>query len=360
VFCARCHREYEDDAVFCPYDGDRLVASRKVESLRARPTRQTGAVLGERYEVRGFIGKGAMARVYLAEDLETHQPVAVKVLDIRSSRGARARERFIRESESANRIGHPNIVKILDTGERSDSAPYIVMEFLFGESLGDLLRREGRVTADMALPVLRQAASGFAAAHRVGIVHRDIKPDNLFLVGEPGDPYAVKILDFGLAKLSEQSGFTASGVAVGTLEYMSPEQTVTDRSDERSDIYGLGVVMFRMFTGQLPFAAKEDADLLAHQLVLPVPPPAGRAEGMDPRVEQVILRAMRKRPENRYRSMDQFHDDIERILGERSGALVAAGKLPREPDVYEPQSAFAKHAARFFYKKLGMTAPKWP
>lgn len=359
MFCPRCHREFADDSLFCHYDGERLGPTRSVESVRIRPTQQRGAILGDRYEVRGFIGKGSMARVYLAEDLTSRQPVAVKVLDVRSTRGQRAKERFLRESGAANRIGDPNIVKILDFGERADGAPYIVMEFLFGEPLGDLLRREGRVVPEVGLPILHQAAMGLAAAHRAGIVHRDVKPDNLYLVGEPGDPYGVKILDFGLAKLTEQSGFTASGVAVGTLEYMSPEQVVTDRSDERSDIYGLGIVMYRMFTGGLPFSAKEDAELLAHQLLLPTPPPSGRVDGLDERIERVILKALRKRPENRYASMQEIVDDLERILGRRDGDLGADAPLAREPDVYQPRSVFARNAARFFYKKLAMDPPSW-
>ena len=359
MFCVRCHREYEQDAIFCAYDGERLVPERHIDFFRGKPTRQVGVILGGRYAVRGYLGKGSMARVYLAEDAKKGEPVAVKVLDMHSTRGIRAKERFVRESQAANRIGHPNIVKLLDHGQRSDGAPYIVMEYLHGESLGDLLRREQRLKEDMALPVLIQAASGLAAAHRVGIVHRDVKPDNLFLVGEPGDPYGVKILDFGLAKLSEESGFTASGVAVGTLEYMSPEQTVTDGSDHRSDVYALGVVMFRLFTGQLPFRAKVDTDLLAHQLIVPMPAPSTLDPDIDPRIEQVIMKATRKRPENRYPTMEEFHADLERLMGDRSGTLLAALPLAHARDIYQARSAFAKHAARFFYKKLSMDPPTW-
>jgi len=359
MFCVRCHRDYEDDAIFCAYDGERLVPQPHIGFFKSKPTRQVGVILGDRYAVKGYLGKGSMARVYLAEDVQTNQAVAIKVLDMHSSRGIRARERFILESRAANRIGHPNIVAIRDFGERHDGAPFIVMEHLFGESLGDLLRRDGRVPADMALPILAQVASGLAAAHRAGIVHRDVKPDNLFLVGEPGDPYGVKILDFGLAKLSEESGFTSSGVAVGTLEYMSPEQVVTDGSDHRSDVYGLGVVMFRMFTGRLPFEDKADTELLAHQLIVPVPPASKLDTSIDPDIEKVILKATRKHPENRYPSMEELYDDIERLMGERRGQLTAAEPFAHDPDVYVPHSAFAKHAAKFFYRKLGVDLPAW-
>jgi serine/threonine protein kinase len=357
MFCPRCHREYEDDSLFCSYDGARLAASRHIDLFHAKPTRHTGEVIAERYAIRGYVGKGSMARVYLAEDLHTHDAVAVKLLDVPTSRGSRAKARFIRESQAANRIGHPNIVKILEVGENVDGAPFIIMEFLHGESLGELLRRDGRVPADMALPVVRQVASGLAEAHRVGVIHRDVKPDNLFLIGEPGDPYAVKILDFGLAKLSEDSGVTASGIAVGTLEYMSPEQVVTDPIDHRSDIYGLGVVMYRIFTGQLPFHAKLDADLLAEQLLLPLPDPKGRVPALSDGISQVIAKATRKRPDNRYESMDHFVDDLDRLLGDKDGELTAAGPVRHHPDEYMPQSAFARHAAGYFYRKIGREVP---
>ena len=357
MFCARCHREYEDDSLFCAYDGERLAASRHISLFKAGATRHAGEVLADRYAIRGYVGKGAMARVYLGEDLHTNEAVALKVLEGTSTRGARAKMRFIRESQAANRIGHPNIVRIHEVGENGDGAPFIVMEFLHGESLGDLLRRDGRVPADMALPVVRQVASGLAEAHRVGVIHRDVKPDNLFLVGEPGDPYAVKILDFGLAKLSEDSGVTASGIAVGTLEYMSPEQVVTDPIDHRSDIYGLGVVMYRIFTGQLPFHAKLDADLLAEQLLLPLPDPKTRVPALGDGIPQVISKATRKRPDNRYQSMDDFVADLDRLLGDLDGDLIASGPVLHHPDEYMPQSAFARHAAGYFYRKIGRQVP---
>jgi eukaryotic-like serine/threonine-protein kinase len=355
VFCGRCHRGFEEDHRFCPYDGEPLTERPEIGRIKSRQTKETGAILGGRYDIRGFIGKGAMARVYLAEDLETREPVAIKVLDTLSGRG-NIRERFLREARAASRVIHDNIVRILDLGVRPDGAPYLVLEFLYGESLGDLLRREGHLTSDIALPILRQAAAGLAAAHRAGIIHRDVKPDNIYLVGEPGDPYAVKVLDFGLAKMETQSGFTQAGVAVGTMEYMAPEQVVTDRSDARTDVYGLGIVMYRMYTGELPFVAKEDADLLAHQLLTPVPPPSRKRADIDHRTEQVMLTTLRKSPESRYPSMDALLEDLEVLLGERPGGL-RADALVGGADVYLPRSEFARNAARFFYRKLGVVLP---
>ncbi|MCC6557357.1 MAG: serine/threonine protein kinase [Polyangiaceae bacterium] len=359
MFCARCHRVYDAGHRFCPYDGAELAHAAHIDFFRCRPTRQRGLVLGDRYEIRGYLGKGAMARVYLALDRVTRGAVAIKVLESAHVRTTRTRERFIREARAAAMIGHPNIVKILDTGQRSDGAPYLVMEYLFGEPLGDWFRREKRMDADIALPVLRQAAAGLAAAHRAGIVHRDVKPDNIFLVGEPGDPYGVKVLDFGLAKIHAQSGLTVTGVAVGTVEYMAPEQVVSDRPDPRTDVYGLGVVMFRAFTGELPFPRSDDSDLLARQLVTPPPRPSERRKDVDRAIEAVILKAIRKRPENRYASMDAFIEDLERLAGDRRGKLIAHEPLAAADDVYVPRGAFARNATAYFYKKLGVDPPRF-
>jgi serine/threonine-protein kinase len=227
--------------------------------------------------------------------------------------------------------------------------PYLVMEILLGETLGEFLRREGSMPGDLALTFARQVAAGLAAAHRAGVIHRDIKPDNLFLLGERGEPYGIKVLDFGLAKRTHGSHFSAGGMVLGTIEYMSPEQLLTDPVDARTDVYGLGVVMFRMFTGQLPFDVKADLGMLAHQLLSPAPPPSWLNEAMDPRIELVMLTAMRKHPENRYPTMDDLLADMEIILGLRPEQPVAR-PLQRDPDRYEPQTPRAREAAAVLTK----------
>ncbi|WP_272418079.1 serine/threonine-protein kinase [Polyangium jinanense] len=359
MYCSRCLRRFEDEEHrFCPYDGTKLVATPDVSSLRAKPTPETGVVLGGRYEVRGLIGRGGMARIYLALDRNTSEPVAIKMLDSLHLRAPGARARFDREAKAANALAHPNIVKVLDTGERPDGVPFLVMEYLFGETLGDWLRRETTMPLHLALPVLSQTASALGAAHRAGIVHRDVKPDNLFLVGEPGEPYNTKVLDFGLSKLEAAKAVTQAGVAVGTPEYMPPEQVVGDKSDSRSDVYALGVMMYRMLVGELPFRADDYAVLLARQLIAPPREPSEAQPGIDRATEGVILKALRKKPEDRYSTMEAFCDDLERLMGKRLGSL-SAGLLPRGPDVYEPKDQLSRTAAKFFYNKLGMTPPAW-
>ena len=344
-YCPRCHRIYEDAARrFCPEDGAALSTAPQVQNLRARPTREVGAILDGRYEVKGLIGRGGMARVYLAEDVHTRRAVAVKILNRDIAKDRVSRERFLREIEVAASIGHPNVVEVLDAGERPGGAPFIVLEFLHGESLGDLLRRDGHVEDAFTVPMMARAASALEAAHRAGIIHRDVKPDNLFLVGERGAPYSLKVVDFGMAKLTEASSLSQTGMALGTLAYIAPEQALGDPVDARSDVYGLGVVIYRMATGQLPFDAPEDPKLVAQHLFATPRRPTLLRPALDPRLEAVILNAMRKRPENRYPTMAALGDDLDRILGQRDGAVVAA-PLHRAPDHYEAVIPTARAAA---------------
>ncbi len=344
--CPRCHQWFDDpEARNCPHDGAALTAVPQVQNLRARPTPHSrGAVLDGRYAVQGIIGRGGMARVYLAEDMRTRRAVAVKILNNDVSRDPVSRERFLREIDVAATIDHPNVIQVLDAGERADGASYIVLEFLHGESLGDLLRRDGIVEGAFAVPMALRAASGLAAAHAKGIVHRDVKPDNLFLVGERGAPYSLKVVDFGMAKLGEGKKLSQSGMAMGTLQYIAPEQALADPVDARADVYGLGIVLYRMVTGALPFDASDDPTLVAQHLFLPLPRPRAAKPDIDPRIEAVIVTATRKRPENRYQTMAAMAEDLERILGKREGT-VGPGPLRAEPDLYEAARPNAKLAA---------------
>ncbi|HSN97887.1 MAG TPA: serine/threonine-protein kinase [Candidatus Nanopelagicales bacterium] len=344
MFCPRCYRTYhEPNHRYCPADGAALLATSPLDRLRSRATSQRGAILGDRYAIQGFVGSGGMARVYLAEDLHTQQPVAVKILHKERAFEEEAVKRFLREVELSSTIVHPNMIRVVGSGERRDGVPYIVMEFLFGESLGDLLRRDGAVEPTFALPLLKKMAAGLAEAHRAGIIHRDVKPDNLFLVGERGDPYELKVVDFGMAKLMERE-VTTAGMALGTLEYMAPEQAITDAVDARTDVYGLGVVMFRMMLGRVPFDARDSATLIAQHLFVAAPRPSKLRTDFVRPVEAVIMKALAKNPANRYASMQELLEDLERLLLERGSAL-AAYKPAHGPDEYEPRGTFAKSAA---------------
>jgi serine/threonine-protein kinase len=357
MLCPRCHREPEERREeTCRFDGAPLINASELELIEKKPTEDAGTVYGKRYIVRGLLGAGAMARVYLGEDALTKKPVAIKVLESPDARQTEAKERFFREVRVTEAIQHPGIVRLLDAGQRKDGAPYLVMEYLFGESLGERLRRQGKIDLRVALWVARHAASALAAAHAAGAIHRDIKPDNIFLVGEREQPYALKVVDFGLARLQGDSGFTATGVTVGTLEYMAPEQAVKDNTGPRTDMYALGVVLYRMITGKLPFEGT-DAEVLAKHLILPPEPPSKYVPHIRPGLEALILTTLRKLPRNRYPSMEDLLDDLKRLTGELDGEL-AAGTLYEE-DVYVPQSLYAQTVASILYKKLGFEAPNW-
>ncbi len=312
--CPKCHRFLPEGFKFCPYDGSTTVDRMDPSMLRAEPTKIRDKMLGDRFRIRGFVGKGAMARVYLAEDERSGMPVAVKVLEEPHRSDPKIRERFEREARMASMIGHPSIVTIYEAGQREDDgAPYLVMEFLVGETVGDFLRREGKMPRAMAVPALQQAASALAAAHRAGIIHRDVKPDNLFLLGEPGDPYELKIVDFGLSK-EQSSNMTATGVVMGTPATMAPEQILGEGVDGRTDVYALGVVAYWMLAGRQPFDDTDDEiATLAHH-VWTAPAPLGAiANEVDQRLESIVMRAMRKAPDDRYASMDEFAEALERV-----------------------------------------------
>jgi eukaryotic-like serine/threonine-protein kinase len=362
MFCQRCHRRFGDDYLFCPHDGEKLGDAPDLERLETQPSERTGALIAGRYRVRGLIGQGGMSNVYLCEDQTSRSPVAVKVLASRNLKEPKARARFILEAQAAAKVTHPHIIKMLDVGREEHGAPYIAMEFLFGESLGDWLRREKVMGIESGLPFVRQIAEGLAAAHRVGIVHRDVKPDNIFLLGEKAAPYAVKILDFGLARSEEYSGLTQHGTTMGTIEYMAPEQAVSDAPDARTDVYGLGALMHRMFSGRLPFERQPDELVtLAQQLIEPVPPFYLGTTDIASGLSAVILKALRKRPENRYASMEALIDDLKRLAAAAGGPAgtrdLAARRPIQEPDIYLPKGAFSRNAAKIFYRKLQREAP---
>ena len=352
MICTKCHRRFSEEHQFCPHDGEKLATTIDIKRIRSKPTEHAGEVIAGRYQVRGLLGKGGMAQVFLALDKQTGEAVALKLLDPGSVKQADLRARFLVEAKAAAQITHPAIVRILDVGLRDDGAPWMVTEFLFGESLGEWLRRERVMAPPRAIAVLRPIALALGAAHRAGVIHRDVKPDNILLLGERNDFHDVKLVDFGFARLVGEKGMTQAGVAVGTIEYMAPEQAVSDAPDARTDVYALGVLMFRLLSGRLPFQSRTEPETLAHHLITPAPSPALGQAGLAPGLEMIILRALRKRPDNRYPSMDALVEDLDRVA--RGGPPRIAQQPPNAADVYSPVTPFAITAAKFLYKKLGL------
>lgn len=352
VVCPRCRQTYESGRSFCPVDGVRLADRLDPDAMDTTSLAADDRIVARRYELGSLIGHGTMARVYGGIDLESGKPVAVKILNRKFAESEREKRRFFREAKAALQIDHPSVVKVLDVGKCLDGRPFLVIEHLQGESLGECVRRRGSLPIDTALSVIHHAAMGLCAVHDAGIVHRDVKPDNVFLLGPADAPSGVRLFDFGLAKLHTEES-SESGNILGTAAYMAPEQVFCEAVDARSDVYSLGVVLFRAITGHLPFEGPNDLELIAQQVLLPSPPPSWFIEGLDPRIDALVVRAMRKRPENRFPSMHAFVQDLGMLhLG--PDATLSACELAVDPDTYDPVTENGVQALEMFRRTLGM------
>jgi serine/threonine-protein kinase len=328
--------------------------SASLHEFRPSESQLSGMVLGDRYKVHGYLTRGATARIYLGEDLREHVPVAIKMLAPEESiKSHELAERMLLEADALRGIDHPNVVRVLDSGATSSGVPYLVLEALPGETLGDFLRRQGTPPFELALSLVRQAAQGLVAAHRAGVVHRDVKPDNFVLVGPNDEPFGLKLIDFGMAKLDTAgSGSSGTHTILGTVEYMAPEQILAEPVDARTDVYAMGVVMFRLFTGHLPFDTSLPADLLRHQLFSSMPPPSWLEAELDSRIERMILTATHKHPDNRYSSMQELLDDLDAVVGV-SAREVSRRELKVTPDAYAPRSTRGAEALAILAEKFG-------
>jgi serine/threonine-protein kinase len=277
-----------------------------------------GTTYDGRYRIEKRIGSGGMANVYLAEDETLGRRVAIKVLHQRYAEDSQFVERFLREASAAARLNHPNIVQVYDRGQ-SDSTYYIAMEFVDGMTLKDLVRRRGALTEQEVLAYGRQALHALRFAHRNGIVHRDVKPHNM-MVDTDG---RLKIADFGIARAAADadSGLTEAGSIVGTAQYLSPEQAQGLDVAAPSDLYSLGVVMFEMATGRVPFDGESPVNVALKHVKDPTPRPSSINPQVSVQLESIILKAMEKDPARRYHSADEMLGDLDRA---REGGQTAA------------------------------------
>jgi tRNA A-37 threonylcarbamoyl transferase component Bud32 len=280
----------------------------------AESDRLVGLVVGGAYQLVGRIGEGGMGAVYEAHHLRLQKRVAVKLMSRAMVRNPDALARFHREARIASRLGHPNLVNVLDFGSLEEGQPYLVMEYLEGEDLDRRIRRVGSVPMANAIQIARQVASALAVVHAKGIVHRDLKPANVFLVQVPGEPDFVKVLDFGVSKIkAARTKLTDAYTVVGTPEYMSPEQAsgLGGDIDHRADQWALACIVWEMLSGRTPFAA-DDTDAVFYQLANLSPPPlAKHAPDLPAAIESVLLRALSKRAPDRYSSMREFARALE-------------------------------------------------
>ena len=283
----------------------------------ARAEDLIGKIVDGRYQVEAIIGKGGMGTVYSCRHVVVGKPFAMKVLRQGVEQTGDVLQRFIREAQTANSVRSRHIVEMTDFGQLQSGQFYVTMELLEGMDLGKALK--SGLSREQLLHVFIQCADVLELTHQRGIVHRDLKPDNIFLVNEEGDPLFAKLLDFGIAKAlhAGPSGLTETGVVLGTPYYMSPEQARGEEVDHRTDIYSLGVIMYRAFTGKLPFVADSAVGVLTRHLT-EAPAPPSRVSGVEPGIERVILCCLEKRRDGRFPSM--------RALADALRALRAAGR----------------------------------
>ena len=312
--CPKCLADNPETARYCggcaaPLSGPGPPADSLTKTLEiAAPGLARGSVVAKKYRIVEEIGRGGMGIVYKAEDVKLTRIVALKFLPPQWTADPDARERFIQEARAASALDHPNICNIHEIEETDDGRMYIAMAYYEGESLRDKIKR-GPLKKEEALDLIVQAVRGMAKAHQTGIVHRDLKPANI-LVTQEG---VAKIVDFGLAKLAGQVRLTREGTTVGTLAYMSPEQATGKALDERTDIWSLGVVLYEMLSGSLPFKGDYEQSVI-HAILSHDPEPlTGVRKDVPREIDNVLAKALEKRPAGRYQSMAEFLADLEAV-----------------------------------------------
>jgi serine/threonine protein kinase len=276
-----------------------------------------GTLVADKYRILRKLGQGGMGSVYLAEHVVIEKRIALKVLAPQLALRDELVARFLLEARSASRVGHENIIDISDFGQSSDGLVYIAMELLDGRNLGDVVRGQPAMAWKDARDIILQICRGLAAAHDKGIVHRDMKPENIFLVEHLGQPGFVKILDFGIAKVIGAANvprLTRTGMIIGTPEYMSPEQAQGQDCDHRADIYAVGCIMYHLITGQPPFVAESFmAVLTKHIMETPVPPSVRRADPVvTPEMDALVLKALEKNRDQRWQTMGELLEAVTR------------------------------------------------
>jgi serine/threonine-protein kinase len=322
--CPECGRSYADDAVVCAYDGVALSSGATTswsDSGQAPPA--SGDVLGV-YRILERIDEGGMGIIYRAEHVRLGRQVALKVLKTELAKRTDVVRRFFEEARAVNEIGHPNIVDIIDFIEVSDQSPplvYMVMELLKGQDLGRRVRVDGPVPPEEAVHIACQVCDALIAVHRVKILHRDLKPENIYLAQTPEGAEKVKLLDFGVAKAfgeRQKVRITEPGMAIGTPEFMAPEQILGKEMDERTDIYALGMVIYDMLCGSVAFQASKYGALMVAQVKEAPPPLSERMKDkktVPPELELAVMRCLEKKPQDRFQNVKELKHALLSAMG---------------------------------------------
>ncbi|MCI0491076.1 MAG: bifunctional serine/threonine-protein kinase/formylglycine-generating enzyme family protein [Blastocatellia bacterium] len=329
--CPNCKQEFNEQLLYCPFDGQPLTSEAKKDEL-------VDTLLDDKYQIEGKIGEGGMGKVYRATHIHMDHTVAIKVLHHHLSSDQTALKRFRQEARAAAQIRHPNAVAVTDFGVTKDTGiAYLVMEFLQGSDLRKRLKEKKQMDYEESFFIIQQACAALYAAHSKGIIHRDLKPDNIWLFTSDEGALQVKVLDFGIAKLklkTETSALTQEGMIVGTPFYMSPEQCRGEELDARSDIYSLGIIIYEMLTGQVPFHAPTPVGVVLKHATEPPQPPSKLRADIPKQIEDVILRSLNKKREDR-------PDSAAHLVQELEAAFYTAGITLKTMGTSTPQSPFA-------------------
>lgn len=323
--CPSCGNTYDDEMSFCPNEGIVLVP---VSDGELGPSDLVGERLFGDYVLRKKLGEGGMGSVYLAENAAINQKIAVKVLHPESAASDEIVQRFNREANAIARLTHPNTIRVFIFGKTPEPLIYLAMEYVNGNSLRDELHKQGSFDELRSINVMRQTLHALAEAHELGIIHRDLKPDNIMLTKFRGVDDFVKVLDFGIAKVTEPDGqdqrkLTQAGVVYGTPEYLSPEQARGKDIDHRADLYAMGIILYEMMTGVVPFTGSTSLAILSGHVYQEPPDPADVARApISPEMRAIIMKAIAKKPDQRYQDAMDFLEALEarekQLLGGKS------------------------------------------
>ncbi len=316
--CLYCANEIENDffeeGKFCPFCGNRLPIGSNEE------TSFVGRKIGDHYIINEKLGEGGMGYVFKAKHTMLDTDVAIKVLREDFAENPESFERFRREAKNTSKLSHPNAVRLHDFGQTKDGLVYIILEYIDGLDVKILLTRDGPFPENRAVPIFTQICACLEEAHGQAIIHRDLKSENIMICKKSKQEDFVKVLDFGIAKLMDVGGrttggtLTQKGVVFGTPQYMCPEQVQGAQMDQRSDIYSLGVIMYEMVTGEVPFNAPNPVDIMVQQ-VKAKPKPLRKFKKIDisPRLEKVIFKCLEKKPDSRFSSASELREALEAI-----------------------------------------------
>ena len=345
--CDSCRATYPTEYSTCPKDGT---------SLRFSSELSPGTIVRGKYEIKEKIGTGGMASVYRAQHLAFNEVVAMKVVSSKLMEDEGFLKRFKTEAVVTRKLEHPNAVRVEDFDTLEDGRPFMAMEYVNGRNLRQLLIEKKVLPAPRAVSIARQASAALAAAHKLGITHRDIKPDNILLVENPDGTDTVKVLDFGIAKIREGStGFgagytpTQTGLVVGTPQYLSPEQAMGKHGtdvDGRADLYSIGVVLYEMLTGQLPFHSDTTIGLLMHHIHT-VPTPAHYLKPdleIPPAISLVLMKILEKDPVKRFQTADELVTALSAPQNWAATAVMGSGSFegPVVAGAPQPPASYAK------------------